>query len=194
MTGHARMAAGSYPLGDGWVIQVVATDAETINVRCCIDPAWLPADQAAFESHRESSPVAGHPSSRPYSFRGRPLLMGVTQCAEVGSGLALEWRDRGEVVHVHIGSPGDDRFMRASDATRCLYLGFGGNDRVVVPGFASESATGSGIGPVQAVAAHANSPMPLPNDRMVKADRSLGRVLPETLGGTTNMSITMEGD
>jgi len=72
-------------------------------------------------------------------------LIGIPQQATVGVPTVLEWLAGDDRIHVHVGSGGEDTFVRNAIAKRCLYLGFGGND-VVSDGKANEAAAG-GVSP-----------------------------------------------
>lgn len=136
---NAKALVGIHPLGDGWVIQIVATSGEGIEASCQFDSGWNEEDQRAFESDPESAQAPTSLSTRHgkrlHQFKHRPTIFGSAHRVALRKPgdvpLVFEWLAGSETIHLHVGGPGTDQFVRRASATRCLFVGLGGDDTVV---------------------------------------------------------------
>lgn len=127
---------GNHHLGHGYVIALTLQGEASYRVTCLFDPVW-----------RQSETNRG--PQQPYRFAGKPERVGETIFVDTSLGRhgrdAARFFHRGEVIEVHVGTPGSDGFSRGTDATRALFVCNGGSDWLVSPPEATSDSTSLAI-------------------------------------------------
>ncbi len=117
----AGMLLGRYHLGDGVVVRLAPKPRGMLEIELIDDPNWL------FYALPRNPEPGQHELSPGFSYLLRRRLVDAT----IPTGAApVEVLSHGRRIQVHIGTAGDDVFAPHYDATHCLYITMGGDDRI----------------------------------------------------------------
>jgi len=123
----ATAPAGIHHIGDGYAVRITHVHNGILAISMLHDERWNETRAGALDSSHTRQRVSKFQPVGHVEHVNLPTL----PVGLMGSH-ALEWQLPDQIIHVHIGTPGVDAFLQSTRATRSLFVGRGGDDKVHV--------------------------------------------------------------